>query len=118
VKHPASSPQQNSAASAPMNWDLRLYAAGRLPKSVAAVRNDKKLGAEHYHIEVIDLLKNPQLAQGDQILAVPTLVWKLPSPVRKIIGNLSDTGRLLVGFDLRSRDADQWTIGKGKKHGE
>jgi circadian clock protein KaiB len=86
-------------------WELRLYVAGQTPKCLAALANLKKLCEEHmageYHIEVIDLLRQPQLAQGDQILAVPTLVRKLPEPVRKIIGDLSNTERVLVGLDLR-----------------
>lgn len=88
-------------------WDLRLYVAGRTPRAVTAFANLKKICEEHlegqYHIEVVDLLKNPQLAKGDQILAVPTLVRKLPVPVRKIIGDLSNTERVLVGLNLRPR---------------
>jgi circadian clock protein KaiB len=88
-------------------WELRLYVAGQTAKSVTAFANLKKLCEEHlagqYSIEVIDLLKNPQLAAGDQIVAIPTLVRKLPEPVRKIIGDLSDTERVLVGLDLRPR---------------
>lgn len=88
-------------------WDLRLYVAGQTPKSVTAFANLKRLCEEHlagrYHIEVIDLVKNPQLAKGDQILAIPTLVRKLPEPIRKIIGDLSNTDRVLVGLDLRPR---------------
>jgi len=88
-------------------WDLRLYVAGRTPKSVAAFANLKKLCEEHlagqYRIEVIDLLEKPQLAKGDQILAIPTLVRKLPQPIKKIIGDLSNTERVLVGLDLRPR---------------
>jgi len=88
-------------------WDLRLYVAGQTPKSLAAFANLKKICEEHlagqYHIEVIDLLKNPQLASGDQILAIPTLVRKLPEPIRKIIGDLSDTERVLVGLNLRAQ---------------
>ena len=88
-------------------WNLRLYVAGQTPKSLQAFANLKHICEEHlagrYNIEVIDLLKNPQLAKGDQILAIPTLVRKLPEPVRKIIGNLSDTERVLVGLDLRPR---------------
>ncbi len=87
-------------------WELRLYVAGSTPKSVTAFENLKKLCEEHlkdqYHIEVIDLLKNPQLARGDQIVAVPTLVRKLPMPLKKIIGDLSNSVRVLVGLDLRS----------------
>jgi circadian clock protein KaiB len=86
-------------------WELRLYVAGQTPKSVKAFANLKRICEEHlegrYTIEVIDLLKNPKLAQGDQILAIPTLVRKLPEPMRKIIGDLSDTDRVLVGLDLR-----------------
>src|SRR5512140_1323134 len=88
-------------------WELRLYVAGQTQREVAAFANLKMLCEEHvkckYRIEIIDLLKNPQLAKGDQILAVPTLVRKLPVPVRKIIGDLSNTERVLVGLDLRPR---------------
>ena len=88
-------------------WDLRLYVAGQTAKSVAALNNLKRICEEHmkgrYHIEIIDLLKQPQLARGDQIVAVPTLVRKLPEPVRKIIGDLSNEERVLVGLDLRPR---------------
>jgi circadian clock protein KaiB len=88
-------------------WNLRLYVAGQTAKSLQAFANLKRICEEHlagrYSIEVIDLIKNPQLAKGDQILAVPTLVRKLPEPVRKIIGNLSNTERVLVGLDLRPR---------------
>ena len=88
-------------------WELRLYVAGQTPKSIDAFANLKKICEEHlagkYHIEVVDLLKNPQLARGDQVLAVPTLVRKLPEPVRKIIGDLSNEERVLVGLDLRPR---------------
>jgi len=91
----------------PEEWELRLYVAGTTPRSVAAFENLKKICEEHLHgkysIEIIDLLKNPRLARGDQILAVPTLVRKLPEPVRKIIGDLSDTERVLVGLDVRPR---------------
>jgi circadian clock protein KaiB len=91
---------------APNNkWELRLYVAGQTPKCVAAFANLKRLCEEHlagqYRIEVIDLTENPQLAAGDQILAIPTLVRKLPEPVKKIIGDLSNTERVLVGLDLR-----------------
>jgi circadian clock protein KaiB len=90
-------------------WDLKLYVAGQTSKSLQAFANLKRICEEHlageYQIEVIDLLKNPQLAQGDQILALPTLVRKLPAPVRKIIGDLSNTERVLVGLDLRQRAA-------------
>jgi circadian clock protein KaiB len=86
-------------------WELRLYVAGQTPKSLAAFANLKKICEEHlagcYRIEVIDLLENPTLAKGDQIFAIPTLVRKLPEPVRKIIGDLSNTERVLVGLNLR-----------------
>ena len=86
-------------------WQLRLYVAGNTPKSVAALNNLRKYCELHlsgkYKIEVIDLLRNPQLAAGDQILAIPTLVRKVPAPVRKIIGDLSNEEKVLVGLDLR-----------------
>jgi circadian clock protein KaiB len=86
-------------------WELRLYVAGQTVKSVTALANLKAYCEEHlkghYHIEVIDLLENPQLAEGDQILAIPTLVRKVPSPIRKIIGDLSNQERVLVGLDIR-----------------
>jgi circadian clock protein KaiB len=87
-------------------WQLRLYVAGQTPKSITALANLKRLCEENlrdkYHIEVVDLVKNPALARGDQILAIPTLVRKLPEPMRKIIGDLSNTERVLVGLDLRA----------------
>lgn len=87
------------------HYNLRLYVAGKTPKSVAALANLKKICEEHlagrYRIEVVDLLENPQLAAGDQILALPTLVRRLPPPLKRIIGNLSDSERVLVGLDLR-----------------
>lgn len=86
-------------------WDLRLYVAGQTPRSLAAFANLKRLCEEHlagrYHIEVVDLLEHPQLAEGDQILAIPTLVRRLPQPIRRIIGDLSNTERTLVGLNLR-----------------
>jgi circadian clock protein KaiB len=86
-------------------WELRLYVAGKTAKSVAAIDNLKKLCEEHlagkYTIEVVDLLVHPQLAQGDQIVAIPTLVRKLPNPIRKVIGDLSNVERALVGLQLR-----------------
>ncbi len=88
----------------PALWELRLYIAGHTAKAAAALGNLKHICEERlagrYRIEVIDLLKQPQLARGDQILAIPTLVRKLPEPVRKIIGDLSNTERVLVGLDL------------------
>jgi circadian clock protein KaiB len=89
-------------------WQLRLYVTDTTPKSLMAFSNLKKFCETHlkgcYRIKVIDLLKHPQLAKGDQILAVPTVVRKLPKPVRTIIGNLSDIPSVLVGLDLRSAD--------------
>jgi circadian clock protein KaiB len=86
-------------------WKLRLYIAGNTPKSIAALSNLKRYCEQHlnnqYELEVIDLLLNPQLAAGDQILAIPTLVRKVPVPVRKIIGDLSNEEKVLVGLDLR-----------------
>ena len=85
-------------------WELRLYVAGQTSKSIAAFSNLKKLCEEHlqkqYRIEVIDLLVNPALAKGDQIFAIPTLVRKLPEPIKKIIGDLSNKERVLVGLNL------------------
>jgi len=96
---------QNPSAGHAEKWDLRLYVAGQTPRSVAAFANLKRLCEEHlagrYNIEVIDLIKHPQLAAGDQILAIPTLVRKLPQPIRKIVGDLRDTERALVGLQLR-----------------
>ena len=89
-------------------WQLRLYVMDQTPKSLTAFANLKKICESHlkgrYRITVIDLVKQPQLAKGDQILAIPTVVRKLPKPVRTIIGNLSDTERVLVGLDLRAAD--------------
>lgn len=91
--------------SADEEWILRLYVAGQTPNSLAAFDNLRKICEEHlgcmYRIEVIDLRKNPQLAKDHQIIAVPTLIRKLPTPVKKIIGNLSNTDKVLVGLDLR-----------------
>src|SRR5688572_13755960 len=88
-------------------YSLRLYVAGQTPKSVSAFTNLKQICEDHlqgrYEIEIIDLLENPQLARGDQILAIPTLVRRLPEPIKRIIGNLSNTERVLVGLDLQER---------------
>ena len=90
----------------PKQWQLRLYVAGQTPKSVTAFDNLQRLCEEHlagqFEIEVIDLIENPRLAKEDHIVAIPTLVRKLPEPIRKIIGDLSDTERTLVGLQLRS----------------
>lgn len=87
------------------SWELRLYVAGQTPKCLRAFSNLKQICENHlagkYRIEIIDLLENPQLARGDQIIAIPTLVRKLPEPVRKIIGDLSNTERVLVGLNVR-----------------
>ena len=86
-------------------WDLRLYTAGQTPKSIAAIKNLKRICEQHlpgrYNIEVIDLMANPRLAKDDQIVAIPTLVRKLPDPLRRIVGDLSDEARTLVGLQLR-----------------
>lgn len=99
-KAPGKSKTENEAY-----WQLRLYVAGHTPKSLTAFANLKRICEEHlegrYRIEVIDLVQNPQLAKGDQILALPTLVRRLPDPVRKIIGDLSNTERVLVGLDIK-----------------
>jgi circadian clock protein KaiB len=97
----------SDSKSSDKTYELRLYVAGQTPKSLAAFANLKKICEQHlagqYHIEIIDLLKDPQLASGDQILAIPTLVRKLPEPIMKIIGDLSNTERVLVGLDLREK---------------
>jgi circadian clock protein KaiB len=98
---------RRSTQKPPVQYRLRLYVAGQSARSVTAIANLKRVCEEHlegrYSVEVIDLLEQPQLAKGDQILAVPTLVLKLPEPVRKIIGDLSNTDRVLVGLDLKGR---------------
>ena len=103
MKKPAGTTRKDAKDSE--TWELRLYVAGQTAKSIAAFSNLKRICEEHvpgrYHIEIIDLLKDPTLARGDQILAIPTLVRKLPEPMRKIIGDLSNTERVLVGLDLR-----------------
>jgi circadian clock protein KaiB len=104
----AKRPQNGSPRRAGKLWQLRLYVAGQTPKSLAAFSNLKEICETHldgqYRIEVIDLMEQPHLSEGDQILAIPTLVRKLPQPVRKIIGDLSDANRVLVGLDLRPAD--------------
>jgi circadian clock protein KaiB len=101
------STKNNNSKSSAEKWQLRLYTAGQTPKSLAAFRNLKKVCDEHlpgqYEIEVIDLLANPRLAKDHQIVAIPTLVRKLPNPIRKIIGDLSDVEKTLVGLDLRQK---------------
>jgi circadian clock protein KaiB len=99
--------EHGPAADDAERWELRLYVAGQTPKSQAAFANLKRLCEQHvpgqYHIEVVDLLVNPRLAREDQIVAIPTLVRKFPEPLRKIIGDLSDTEQALVGLQLRPR---------------
>jgi circadian clock protein KaiB len=89
----------------PEFWELRLYVAGQTPKSIEAFANLKKIAETHlegqYRIEVIDLMENPELAKGDQILALPTLVRKLPEPIKKIIGTLANEEKVLVGLNIR-----------------
>jgi circadian clock protein KaiB len=98
-------PDKKGASPAEPAWQLRLYVAGQTPKSLTAFANLKQICEEHlkgkYCIEIIDLMVHPQLAKGDQILALPTLVRKLPAPVKKIIGDLSNTERVLVGLDIK-----------------
>ncbi len=106
AKKPAAKTRAKAAKKGdPSVWDLRLYVAGQTQKSIAAFGNLRNICEEHlagrYRIEIIDLLKNPKLAQGDQILAIPTLVRKLPPPIKKIIGDLSDKQRVVVGLDIR-----------------
>jgi circadian clock protein KaiB len=101
-------PHTPSAMTKPESWHLRLYVAGQTAKSLRAFANLQRLCENHlggrYRIEVIDLLQQPTLAKGDQIVAIPTLVRRLPPPMRKIIGDLSDTERVLVGLDLLPGD--------------
>jgi circadian clock protein KaiB len=101
-------PEQTNEHVAPAEqWNLRLYVAGQTPKSIAALRNLTAFCDQHlagrYHVEVVDLLQDPKRARGEQIVAIPTLVRKLPEPLRKIIGDLSNQERVLVGFDLEPR---------------
>jgi circadian clock protein KaiB len=114
VKRDANAPQSLESLAAttvadPDLWELRLYVAGKTAKSVAAFENLTRLCEEHltgkYKIEVVDLLVHPQLARGDQIVAIPTLVRKLPQPIRKVIGDLSNAERTLVGLQLRPAKA-------------
>ena len=101
-------PASRTAGAAAKLWQLRLYVMDETPRSVAALANLRRICESHvqgrYRITVIDLMKHPRLARGDQILATPTVVRRLPTPVRTIIGNLSDTNRVLVGLDLRADD--------------
>lgn len=107
-------PQKSGSSTA--EWDLRLYVAGPSTKSISALHNLEQLCEQHlagrYHIDVIDLVKTPQLARGDQILALPALVRHLPMPIRKVVGDLSDTEQVIVGLDLRARAAGPFASGK------
>ena len=98
-------PDPAASAAEPEQWHLRLYVAGQSPKSLRAYANLIRMCEEHlearYDVEIVDLVENPQLAAGDEILAIPTLVRRLPAPMRKIIGDLSDSDRVLVGLQLR-----------------
>lgn len=100
-------PAASTEPTEPKEWQLRLYVAGTTERSTAALENLRRICEEHlagkYEIEVIDLLERPQLAKGEQIVAIPTLVRQLPEPVRKIIGDLSDRERVLIGLDLRPK---------------
>lgn len=105
IKTTVNAKKVKATALRPDHWNLRLYVAGQTPKSVAAIANLRRFCEEHlpdrYSIEVVDLLENPGQARTDQIVAIPTLVRKLPSPMRKIIGDLSDRQKVLLGFDIR-----------------
>jgi len=105
MKSKASRKERDRQANGTERLELRLYVAGQTPKSLAAMANLKRICDEHlkqrYSVEVIDLVKHPQLGQGDQILAIPTLVRRVPQPLRKIIGDLSNIDRVLVGLDIR-----------------
>jgi circadian clock protein KaiB len=106
AKRVASSSKKSSRAKGQdVNWELRLYVAGNTPNSIAAFSNLKQICETHmdgrYRIEIIDLLRSPQLASGDQIIAIPTLVRRLPVPIKKIIGDLSNRERVLIGLDLK-----------------
>ena len=119
MKSPGTARKRAAKGGAPRaEWELRLYVAGQSPQSLAALTNLKKLCEEHlagkYQIEIVDLLKAPQLSRDDQIVAIPTLVRKLPQPVRKIVGDLSDTVRTLVGLQLRPA-APERSMTQGKR---
>jgi len=107
MKAKSSTPAHQEEIQTSNHYILKLYVAGQSPKSINAFANIKKICEKNLHgryeLEVIDLYQQPQLAQGDQIVAVPTLIKKLPPPLRRIIGDLSDTERVLVGLDIRSK---------------
>ena len=106
MNNPSEPGKPTDGTTEPETWELRLYVAGQSPKSITAFANLTRICDEHlagrYRIEIIDLLQHPQLAAGDQIVAIPTLVRKLPEPLRRIVGDLSNTERTLVGLNLRS----------------
>lgn len=107
MNKPRTNPSEPPTTTDPDIWELRLYVAGQTAKSMTAMSNLKKVCEEHlsgrYTIEIIDLIQQPQLARSDQIVAIPTLVRKLPSPIRKIVGDLSNTEKTLVGLQLVPR---------------
>jgi circadian clock protein KaiB len=111
MKPKAATRSKRNAKASVETWELKLYVAGQTQKSIEAFANLKKICEEHlagkYRIEVIDLLKKPQLAKGDQIIAIPTLVRKLPEPLKKIIGDLANTERVLVGLNIRPASDDK-----------
>jgi circadian clock protein KaiB len=106
LKPPAHPRRSHLAGKAPPPWELRLYVAGQTPKSLTAFANLKRICEEylagHYRIEIVDLSRNPALAQKDQIVALPTLIRKLPMPIRRVVGDLSNLERVLVGMELRA----------------
>ena len=120
MKASARKTKAKAAATTGQKWALRLYVAGPTPLSVAAFRNLEQLCETHlpgrYQIEVIDLTKQPEVAQGDQIMALPTVVRKRPSPIRKVIGSLSDTERVLSGLGLREKEKDPFAPRKRGNH--
>jgi circadian clock protein KaiB len=105
---PANAKKPAKKKSNPDSWNLRLYVAGQTPKSITAFANLKQLCEQHlpgrYQIEIVDLIKQPHLAQNDQIVALPTLVRRLPEPLKRVIGDLSNLERVMVGLDLRLAD--------------
>ena len=120
VKKHSGKPPRRAASkklTTPAPVTLRLYIAGQTPKSLTAIANLKRICEQHmdgdYHIDVVDLMANPQLAASDQILAIPTLVRKLPEPVRKIIGDLSSTQRVLVALELSEHTGDRNAVREG-----
>jgi circadian clock protein KaiB len=111
MSQPGTPSSGDGAATDPFEWELRLYVTGRSPNSIRAIENLRRACEEHmsgrYELEVVDLLESPRLAIDDQILAVPTVVRRLPMPIKKIVGDLSDTDRLLVGLRVRTTGSAQ-----------